>query len=51
LLFRAGGGEFAYEGEQWKNGVFTYSLRQALLSGLADKITTNKLPFQNFKIL
>jgi WD40 repeat protein len=53
VISSAGGGEFAYEGEQWKNGVFTYSLRQALLSGLADKnhdqqITVSEL--QNFVI-
>ncbi len=51
VISSAGGGEFAFEGEQWKNGVFTYSLQQGLINGLADKnhdniITVSEL--QNF---
>lgn len=37
VISSAGGGEYAFEGTQWKNGVFTYSLREGLLSGQADK--------------
>ncbi len=33
VLSSAGGGEFAYEGKDWNNGVFTY----CFLSGLKDK--------------
>lgn len=33
VISSAGGGEFAFEGEEWKNGVFTY----CLLSGLQRK--------------
>lgn len=32
IISSAGGGEFAFEGESWKNGVFTYSI----LKGISD---------------
>lgn len=37
VISSAGGGEFAFEGSEWKNGVFTWSFRQGLSSGKADK--------------
>ena len=36
VISSAGGGEFAYEGEQWNNGVFTYSFIEGLTSKNAD---------------
>jgi WD40 repeat protein len=51
VISSAGGGEYAFEGEQWKNGVFTYSLREGLLNGLADKNHDNRITvseLQNF---
>jgi len=36
VISSAGGGEYAYEGEQWKNGVFTYCIINGLTSGAAD---------------
>lgn len=42
VISSAGGGEFAFEGDSWKNGVFTYSFIDGLLSGKADVISTNR---------
>ncbi len=36
IIASAGGSEYAYEGEEWSNGVFTYVLLKALKDGTAD---------------
>lgn len=36
VLSSAGGAEFAYEGDQWNNGLFTYSFINGIKTGKAD---------------
>ncbi len=36
IISSAGGGEYAIEGERWKNGIFTYCFIDALKNGKAD---------------
>ncbi len=41
IVSSAGGGEYAFEGESWRNGVFTYSLLNGINSFLADENKDN----------
>src|SRR5262249_15598342 len=41
VISAAGGLEFAFESEQWNNGVFTYCIRKALETGEADRTVGN----------
>lgn len=43
VVSSAGGGEFAFEGENWKNGVFTYSMLNGINTLLADKNKDKKI--------
>ena len=43
VISSAGGGEFAFEGTEWKNGVFTYSLIEGITTGKADKNLNNQI--------
>ena len=43
VISSASGGEFAYEGEQWENGVFTYALLEGLKSGNCDVNKDNEI--------
>lgn len=37
IISAAGGMEYAYESAKWNNGVFTYSIREGIFDGYADK--------------
>lgn len=41
VISSAGSGEFAFEGDSWENGVFTYCLLDGLITGKADVFPTN----------
>lgn len=43
ILSSAGGGEFALESEEWKNGVFTYSILNGLKNKKADQNKDGKI--------
>ncbi len=43
VVSSAGGGEYAFEGEKWKNGVFTYSLLNGIKTFAADKNKDRKI--------
>ncbi|SDH00930.1 caspase family protein [Winogradskyella thalassocola] len=43
VISSASGVEFAYEGEQWENGVFTYALLEGLKSGNCDVNKDNEI--------
>ena len=43
VVSSAGGGEYAFEGESWKNGVFTYSLLNGIKTFSADKNKDDKI--------
>ncbi len=43
IISSAGGAEFAVEGDQWSNGVFTYCLIEGVTNGNADKNQDGKI--------
>lgn len=43
IISAAAGNEFAYEGNSWNNGVFTYSVINGLTKNYADKDTNGKI--------
>ncbi len=43
VISSAGGGEYAFEGLEWKNGVFTYSLINGITTGKADKNNNDEI--------
>ncbi len=45
VISSAGGGEFAFEGNNWQNGVFTYCLIDGLKTGKADQNGDNTIPY------
>ena len=49
VISSAGGGEYAYEGDKWKNGVFTYSLIDGLSSKNADKNNDKEITVSELK--
>ena len=49
VISSASGMEFAYEAEQWKNGVFTYSVLNGMNSGNADLNKDGKISVSELK--
>ncbi len=49
VISSASGVEFAYEGEQWQNGVFTYALLEGLKSGSCDLNNDNEVTVSELK--
>jgi hypothetical protein len=40
IISAAGGMEYAFEGDKWNNGVFTYCVQQGITNKMADKSIT-----------
>ena len=49
VLSAAGGREYALESDQWKNGVFTYSLLKALKNSATDENANKKISVKELK--
>jgi len=49
VISASGGREFAYEGQAWNNGVFTYCIRQALIDHSADANNDGKTTVSELK--